>query len=202
MSNDAKIQQFKTMAEADPYNELGHFSLAKAYLDAGRAAEAIASFDRVLQINAGYSKAYQLRAEAQLKLGKRDDAIATLRRGMEVADQRGDRMPQKAMADLLRTLGVEVAGAVAPAAAPAPGSIAAADGAFQCARCGRPHGKLPEPPFKGELGARIHQRVCATCWREWIGMGTKVINELGLVLSTPRGAQLYDQHMKEFLMLE
>ncbi len=33
-------------------------------------------------------------------------------------------------------------------------------------------------------------------------MGTKVINELGLVLSTPAGAQSYDQYMLEFLQLE
>ena len=33
-------------------------------------------------------------------------------------------------------------------------------------------------------------------------MGTKVINELRLNFADPRHAQLYDQHMKEFLNLE
>ena len=33
-------------------------------------------------------------------------------------------------------------------------------------------------------------------------MGTKVINELGLPLANPKAQEIYDQHMKEFLMLE
>ncbi len=199
MSIEAKIQQFKTMAEADPENELGHFSLAKAYLDAGRPAEAVASFDRVLRINPGYSKAYQLKADALLKLSRQADAVTTLREGVDVAGQRGDMMPRQTMVDMLRKLGVEVPRVEA---APAPSAGAVGAGPFTCTRCGRPHGKLPEPPFKGELGARIHRQICADCWREWVRMGTKVINELGLALSDPKAQQIYDQHMREFLILE
>ena len=42
----ARIEQFRKMAEADPDNELGHFSLGKAYLEADRPAEASQSFAR------------------------------------------------------------------------------------------------------------------------------------------------------------
>jgi tetratricopeptide (TPR) repeat protein len=49
--NEARIEQFKKMAEADPTNELGHFSLGKAYLDAQMPGPAIASFGRVLELN-------------------------------------------------------------------------------------------------------------------------------------------------------
>ena len=31
-----RIERFRTMAEADPQNELGHFSLGRALMDAGR----------------------------------------------------------------------------------------------------------------------------------------------------------------------
>jgi Fe-S cluster biosynthesis and repair protein YggX len=53
-----------------------------------------------------------------------------------------------------------------------------------------------------ELADRIMARVCADCWNDWIGMGTKVINELRLDLSTERGAEEYDRYMKEFLGLD
>ena len=33
-------------------------------------------------------------------------------------------------------------------------------------------------------------------------MGTKVINELALVLSRPEGQRAYDQYMLEFLQIE
>ena len=41
--SDTRIEQFKNMTEADPENELGHFSLGKAYLDAGQFDEAASS---------------------------------------------------------------------------------------------------------------------------------------------------------------
>ena len=36
-------------------------------------------------------------------------------------------------------------------------------------------------------------------WTEWIGQGTKVINELRLDLSREEDQEAYDQHMHEFL---
>jgi len=61
---------------------------------------------------------------------------------------------------------------------------------------------LKERPFKGELGEKVLASVCADCWNEWIRMGTRVINELRLPLYDPQAQELYDQHLKEFLMLE
>ncbi len=70
-----------------------------------------------------------------------------------------------------------------------------------CRRCGQASPKMAERPFKGPLGEQIWASVCQPCWDEWIRMGTKVINELRLSLANPRHAELYDQHMREFLNL-
>jgi Fe-S cluster biosynthesis and repair protein YggX len=72
---------------------------------------------------------------------------------------------------------------------------------FHCTRCGKPSQRMPERPFKGELGERVWANVCAACWREWIGTGTKVINEMGLQLADPRAQRIYDEHMVEFLQM-
>ena len=80
-------------------------------------------------------------------------------------------------------------------------SGASVDG-FKCGRCGQPRGQLPKPPFKGPLGERVFAHICQSCWQEWISMGTKVINELGLELSTSKGQDAYDQYMIEFLQLD
>ena len=196
-----RIAQFKNMTEADPQNEMGHFSLGKAYIDAGQFSDAITPLKRTLELNPTYSKAYQLLGEAQAKAGDNTAAIATLTTGFDVADQRGDRMPRDAMANLIRELGGTPPQSknIQP---DAPEDTAAGDGSFTCSRCGRPSGKLPDRPFKGELGQRIWDNICQVCWREWVGMGTKVINELGLSLSDPRAQKMYDEHMKEFLQLE
>ncbi len=205
MDNQDKIAQFKNMTEADPENELGHFSLAKAYHDAEQYADAEPSFLRVLEINPEFSKAYHLLAETRIKLDKRDDAIATLTKGYEVSAKRGDRIPRDAMGELLSKLGQPIPEVELPSdnasidgAGAAPGST----GDFQCSRCGRPSGKLPDRPFKGDLGERIWANICSVCWSEWVGMGTKVINELGLQLANPQHQKAFDDQMKEFLQLE
>ena len=56
-------------------------------------------------------------------------------------------------------------------------------------------------PFRNAQGQMIQEKICADCWREWIGMGTKVINELRLPLNDPQAQKIYDQHMLEFLNL-
>ncbi len=193
-----RIEQFKKMAEADPQNEMGHFSLGKAYYDVGRFAEAIHALRRTLELNPTYSKAYQLLGASQAEAGDKQAALATLTTGFKVADERGDRMPRDAMAALINALGGEVPASTQPAAGAAP-AVEGAD--FNCARCGRPSAKMAKPPFKGPLGEKVHNNVCQTCWREWIGIGTKVINEMGLQLADPRAQKVYDEHMEEFLQL-
>ena len=198
--DDPRIEQFRKMAQADPENELGHFSLGRALIDAGRHGEAIASLQRAIALNAQNSRAYQLLGLAQKEAGDRPAAVRTLRQGFEVAHGRGDLMPRNDIAALLTELGESPpAVADAPAARPAP--AAAGEGEIQCTRCGQGRPKMAKQPFKGALGQQVWDNVCQTCWSEWIPMGTKVINELRLNFADPRHADAYDQHMKEFLNL-
>ena len=192
-----RIEQFRKMAEADPNNELGHFSLGKAYLDAGETAPAIQSFQRVIDLNPEIAKVYQMLAEALLKENRKPEAIDRLTQGVKVAGARGDLMPKNEMIKMLKDLG-----------APVPESIAAAvpqqtvgQGQVLCNRCGKVGRRLPEPGFSNAQGKLIQEKICADCWREWIGMGTKVINELRLPLSDPQAQKIFDQHMREFLNL-
>ena len=121
-----------------------------------------------------------------------------MQRGYEVAHERGDLMPRNEMGELLANLGGKVPELAEPEAASPSGSAESVAG-FRCGRCGRDGPALPERPFKGELGERILATVCADCWKEWIGMGTKVINEMRLELNIEAHQEVYDQHMKEFL---
>ncbi|MCH8147877.1 MAG: Fe(2+)-trafficking protein [Planctomycetes bacterium] len=203
MTDDSRIKQFEQMASADPDNELGHFSLGRAYLGAERFDDAAVSFARVVELNPKMSKAYQLLGEALDGAGKRTDAIDALTKGIGVANELGDRMPLEAMADKLRSWDAPVPTYETPTAeAEAPAASGPSAAGFRCCRCGRPDGQLEKRPFKGDMGEKILANVCNGCWREWIGQGTKVINELGLALSSKEGQDAYDQYMLEFLQLE
>ncbi len=102
---DERIAQFEHMAGADPDNEMAHFSLGSAYLQAGRAAEAARSLERCIELNPEMSKAYQLAGEAMIKAGWADRAVEVLNRGYEVAASKGDMKPRDAIVELLDNLG-------------------------------------------------------------------------------------------------
>jgi Fe-S cluster biosynthesis and repair protein YggX len=176
---------------------MAHFSLGNAYSQAGRAAEAAQSFENCIAINPGMSKAYQLAGQAMIQAGWADKAVATLNKGFQVAAGKGDRMPQQAIAELLRSVGREPP-ELSSDAKKQPGSGVE----FICRRTGRPGTKLPKPPFRGPVGRWIGDNISAETWNAWIGQGTKVINELRLDFSRDQDQDLYDQHMYEYLGID
>ena len=192
-----RISRFEHMAAAYPENDMAHFSLGNAYLQAGRHAEAAASLERCLELNPAMSKAFQLAGEAMIKAGWKDKAVATLEQGYEVAAARGDLLPRDAMAELLTSIGrtpPKLSADVVEAA-----ERLRAGGAFVCATTGRPGTQLQEPPLPGSIGQWILDHVSAETWRDWVGQGTKVINELRLDFSKDADQATYEQHMVEYL---
>jgi Fe-S cluster biosynthesis and repair protein YggX len=193
---NARIEQFRKMIDGAPNDPLGHYSLGRALLEGGHFADAERSFARVVELDPKISKAYQLLAEAQLKQERRPDAIETLKRGATIAHERGDAIPKREILGQLREMGVEMPELQHEAAARPVG-----EGQVRCVRCNEVKPRLVKPPFRNPLGQEIFEKVCNDCWREWIGMGTKVINELRLPLGDPQAQKVYDQHMVEFLNL-
>src|SRR5436305_1367881 len=195
--NRERIEQFRKMAEADPSNEIGHFSLGRELFSAGEYDAAVQSLRRVIELNPNISKAYQLIGQALLKQNQREEAIKVLIDGVRMADARGEVLPRKEMIQLLTE-----AGAPVPELATKPGvKQEAGEGDVLCKRCGRVAKKLPRPPFKNAFGQQIFENTCADCWREAIGLGTKVINELRLPMADPQAQKIWDQHIREFLNL-
>lgn len=199
-----RIAQFRKMANDDPENELGHYRLGQLLAEAGQHEEAVQSYRRTLELSPQFSKVYQLLAQSMIELQRKDEAVATLKQGYQVADERGDRMPRDAMKDLLEKLGEQ---APAPAAGKPQAAASGGGDGFRCQRMMCPYGgsaeQLPRPPFNDATGRLIHEKVCAGCWNEWLkNQSIKVINELRLDLSTERGQEEYDRYMREFLGLD
>ena len=55
-------------------------------------------------LSPAFSRVYLLLGQCQLKLDRRDEAVATLKEGYKIADQRGDKMPRDDMGRLLTEL--------------------------------------------------------------------------------------------------
>ncbi|MCC6662043.1 MAG: Fe(2+)-trafficking protein [Phycisphaerales bacterium] len=198
MDAEARIRQFETMVrpEADPSNDMAWFSLAGAYRDAGRHADAAGAYMKCCTLNPAMTKAYQMAGQSYIDAGKTDRAAAVLTEGYTAAASRGDRMPMKAMGDLLTSLGKPV-----PKTEAATAEVTIIGG-FVCKRTGRPGTKLARPPFRGPVGEWIAANIAKETFDAWIGQGTKVINELRLDLSRDQDAATYDQHMREYLGID
>jgi tetratricopeptide (TPR) repeat protein len=196
-----RIAQFRKMAQDDPDNELGHYRLGQLLAEAGQHDEAAKSFQRTLALSPQFSKAFQLLAEAQIKLGRRDEAVKTLNDGYRIASAQGDTKPREEMGQMLAQLGEPI-----PVTLSVAQPKVAGVGGFVCQRPGCYAGagarQLPKPPLGDAVGQQIYEKVCADCWQEWLrNYSIKVINELRLDLSTERGAEEYDRYMREFFGL-
>jgi Fe-S cluster biosynthesis and repair protein YggX len=196
MADTNRIEQFRKMATDDPDNALGHFSLGRELLNAGDAAEAVASFERVIQIDPNLSRAYQLLGTALLKLDRRGEATERLLAGAKIAHARGDVMPKNEMIRMLKELDAPIPELSTPRQA-----VEVGEGQVQCKRCGRVAARLSKPPMRNAFGQEIYENICADCWREAIGHGTKVINELRLPMNDPQASKMWDQQIREFLNL-
>ena len=207
MDTASRIAQFENMAQADPTNEMAHFSLGTAYSQAGRFADAAESYLKCVGVSPDMSKAYQMAGESLIKAGDNRKATSVLMQGFIIATQKGDLMPKRAMGDLLRSIGEEppemmdAGTAVATAAAPEEtGPVP--EGMMRCKRTGKIGTKMPRPPFKGKVGAWIGANITEETWQLWIRQGTKVINEMRLDLSRDKDGETYDQQMREYLGID
>jgi len=194
-----RIAQFEAMVrpEADPNNDMAWFSLAGAYAQAERHADAAKAYLRCADLNPDMSKAYQLAGTALVAQGDSKRAGEILTKGYEVAARRGDFIPRKAMGEMLESLGLPVPRVTAEATA-----AAAPAGSFLCRKTGRAGTRMSRPPFNGPVGKWIAENISQETFKDWIAQGTKVINEMRLDLSREQDTETYDQHMREFLGID
>jgi len=203
MNQDERIEQFRKMAQANPEDDLAHFALGQALIDAGRDAEAVNVLKHVIRINDGYSRAYVLLGNAQMVTEDEAGAIESYQAGYVASMSRGDLMPAMEMKQRLSDLGETVsAEAVLEAAAAGPDPDAGrepGEGEVRCARTKKIGPKMTLNPFDDVVGAWIEENISQGSWDEWIEMSIKLINELRLDLADQKAQQVYDEHMRDFL---
>ena len=68
-----------------------------------------------------------------------------------------------------------------------------------CARCRLEGERQTFKPFPSELGQRIYDTICKTCWAEWLKTQQQLINHYGLNLREPKSKEFLFQNMEQFL---
>jgi predicted Zn-dependent protease len=104
MTTDPMIARLQALLAAGKDNALLRFSLGSAYLKAGDAASACTHLARALEHDPEYSAAWKLYGKALAEAGDADAALQAYRRGIEVAQRKGDKQAAKEMAVFARRL--------------------------------------------------------------------------------------------------
>ena len=71
-----------------------------------------------------------------------------------------------------------------------------------CTRCGASGTPLERAPLPGAEGIKVRDHVCPACWREWLAMQVRLINEYRLSPADPQHYAHLLAQMKGFLNLE
>jgi tetratricopeptide (TPR) repeat protein len=98
------ISQLEEMLGREPDDVFLTYSVAMLLAKEGRADEALARFDRVLELDADYVPAYFQKGMFQAGQGVVDEAKETLTRGIERATATGDAHARGEMEEFLATL--------------------------------------------------------------------------------------------------
>lgn len=99
-----RIEALLAMLRRGQDSALLRFSLGSEYRAAGREEEAIEHLERAVELDAGYSAAWKLLGRAREAAGREEEAMAAYGKGIEVAEQKGDRQAAKEMGVFLRRL--------------------------------------------------------------------------------------------------
>lgn len=104
MDSQSVISNLENLLSKGRESALLRFSLGSEYLKLREIWVAIFHLKRALELDPNYSAAWKLLAMALVEGGILNEALATYRRGIEVAQRRGDQQAVKEMTVFARRL--------------------------------------------------------------------------------------------------
>jgi len=96
--------QIQALLADEPDDVFLNYALAKAYVEAGRAADALDQFQRTLELDADHVASYFQMAQALAAEGRTDEARDTVTQGITVAKREGDANAEMEMTGFLEML--------------------------------------------------------------------------------------------------
>lgn len=99
-----RTDKLEALLARGPDGAVLRFTLAADYFERGELERAHAHAEAAVALDADYSAAWKLLGKIQAALGYAAEAAATYRRGIAVAERRGDLQAAKEMQVFLRRL--------------------------------------------------------------------------------------------------
>ncbi|WP_405243491.1 tetratricopeptide repeat protein [Lentisalinibacter salinarum] len=99
-----RLQALQKLLDGGREDALLRYSLGNEWLAAAEPAEAVPHLERAVELDPGYSAAWKLLGRALTDTGDAGAAAAAYRRGIAVAEERGDKQAAKEMQVFLRRI--------------------------------------------------------------------------------------------------
>jgi len=71
-----------------------------------------------------------------------------------------------------------------------------------CVKLGKDAEGLDYPPYPGELGKRVYEKISKEAWQTWVRQQTMLINEYRLTPVDPKARKFLEEQMEKFLFGE
>lgn len=102
MSRREKLEGLLAGSPDDPFL---HFGLAMELVKEGRIDDALAGFDRTVQLDSHYTAAHYHKGQTLIRAGRLVEAGDVLRRGIQAARECGNDHARSEMQELLASIG-------------------------------------------------------------------------------------------------
>jgi Tfp pilus assembly protein PilF len=99
-----RAEQLKSILAQDPKSTFARYALAMEYMSAGETEAALGEFRAVLEVDANYSNAWFMGAQALQHAARTPEAMQWLRDGIASAKRSGNRHAENEMQSLLGEL--------------------------------------------------------------------------------------------------
>ena len=102
----SRFDILKNFLDEDPKDPFNHYALALEYVTQQQFQEAIAKFEDVIAVDPNYVPAYHQLGLHYAQIHRRDDALESLEKGIQIAALVGNTHAQTEMQEAIDELGL------------------------------------------------------------------------------------------------
>ncbi|HZE81727.1 MAG TPA: tetratricopeptide repeat protein [Candidatus Polarisedimenticolia bacterium] len=105
MTEPTRLQMLAQFLEQNPGDAFARYGLAMEYSKVGQTEQALAEFQRLLELHPDYTNGYFMAAQTLERTGRTPEAKQMLENGVEAAKRTGNKHALSEMAGMLDELG-------------------------------------------------------------------------------------------------
>jgi tetratricopeptide (TPR) repeat protein len=105
MPSASRLEMLTQFLEQNPGDAFARYGLAMEYSNAGQTEQALAEFNKLLELHPDYTNGYFMAAQALERAGRTAEAKSMLEKGVEAARRTGNKHALSEMTGMLEELG-------------------------------------------------------------------------------------------------